>query len=265
MSRVVIHHPLCAEPWTRWRTLAQLVLALILLLGVCASARADASSSAFEAANKLYEEGKFTDAAAAYEKLALSGQGSAALYFNLGNSFFKAGQIGRAIGAYRQAEQIAPRDPDISANLRFARRQIAGPTVESTRVQQWLGRVTLNEWTLLAAGVFWILFLLLAAGQWRPAVRPTLRLWVAVFGFATVFLGGCLCAAVYQRHFTRTAIVIAHDVVVRLGPLAESQEAYTVHDGAELRVVDQKDEWLAVTAGPNRFGWLRRDQVLLSH
>jgi uncharacterized protein YgiM (DUF1202 family) len=64
--------------------------------------------------------------------------------------------------------------------------------------------------------------------------------------------------------FTRTAIVITGDVVVRYGPLAESPTAFTVHDGAELRILDQKDEWLQVNAGPRRTGWLRRDQVLVA-
>ena len=236
-----------------------------LFLGLCsASAQSTNTSPTFEAANKLYEQGKFADAASAYQKLALSGQTSAALFFNLGNAFFKAGQTGRAIAAYRQAQQIMPRDPDVRANLQYARKQAAGPTVTPTAWQQWLGRLSLNEWTLLAAGALWILFLLLAAGQWRPAARPTLRIWVFLFALGTLVLAGCLCAAVYQDRVARTAVVIAHDAVARLGPVSESQEAFTAHDGAELRVQDQKDDWIAVNAGPGRFGWIRRDQVLLS-
>ena len=121
----------------------------------------------------------------------------------------------------------------------------------------------MNEWTLLAAGSVWLLFLSLAAGQWRPALRSSLRIWVAVFALAVLFTGGCLGAAVYERHTVRSAIIISHDAVVRLGPVSESQEAFTAHDGAELRVQDQKDDWLAVSGGPGRFGWIRRDQILL--
>src|SRR5438094_10424308 len=69
------------------RTLCLLVLALCAL-----RARAENPASAFEAGNKLYYEGKFAEAAAAYEKLALSSQASPALYFNLGNACFKSGQ-----------------------------------------------------------------------------------------------------------------------------------------------------------------------------
>src|SRR6266699_3597580 len=99
---------------------------LILLLWCAWSvARAEDASTAFDQANSLYEEGKFTEAAAAYEKMLQQGRASPALYFNLGNAFFKAGQVGRAVLNYRLAERLAPRDPDIRANLKFARSRVA--------------------------------------------------------------------------------------------------------------------------------------------
>jgi len=236
----------------------------LLALVLCPwCARAALSATAFDAANKLYEEGKFADAASAYEKLTQSGQASAALYFNLGNAFFKSGQIGRAIAAYRQAEQITPRDPDLRANLQFARNQTPSPTLVPGRWQRWLGRLTLNEWTFLAAGVLWLWLLLLAVLQWRPALKPTLRWYLYSLAALGLLLSVCAFFTLRQTRFTRTAIVVAHDATVRFGPLPESPSAFTVHDGAELRVLDQKDEWLQVSAGPRRTGWLRRDQALV--
>ncbi|HWI58183.1 MAG TPA: SH3 domain-containing protein, partial [Bacillota bacterium] len=77
-------------------------------------------------------------------------------------------------------------------------------------------------------------------------------------------LGFCLGSALFQTRGTRTAVVIAREAVVRRGPLDESQIAFTVRDGAELRILDQKDDWLQVSTDLRRTGWLRRDQVLLS-
>ena len=242
----------------------QLALCLAIFAGAQCAARGAEAAASFETANKLYEEGKFQDAAAAYQKLALSGETSAALFFNLGNAFFKSGQVGRAIDAYRRAEQINPRDPDIRANLRFARKQSSGPSVDATIVQQWLGRVSLNEWTLMAGAAFWLLFLLLAAMQWRPALRPSLRLLTLLTALAVVVLGVCVGMVYYETRVVRTAVVVTHDAIVRRGPFGESQEAFAAHDGAELRVLDQKDDWVQVSAGPGRFGWVRRDQLLLS-
>ena len=243
--------------------------AVLLLVGVAvvsypAHSPAAVPAAAFDAANKLYEEGKFTDAVSAYEKLAQSGETSAALYFNLGNAFFKSGQIGRAVAAYRTAEQLTPRDPDLRANLQFARNQAQGPTLSPGRWQRWLGRLTLNEWTLLAVVAVWLWLLLLAVLQWRPALKPALRTYVFSLAILAALLCACVAATLRETRFTRTAIVITSEAIVRYGPLAESPTAFTVHDGAELRVLDGKDEWLQVSAGPNRVGWLRRDQTLVS-
>jgi tetratricopeptide (TPR) repeat protein len=238
------------------------LLAAVVITLFPAQSPAAVSAAAFDSANKLYEEGKFAEAASAYETMTEAGQASAALYFNLGNAFFKSGQIGRAIAAYHQAEQLTPRDPDLRANLQFARNQTPSPTLSPTRWQRWLGRLTLNEWTVLAAGAVWIWLLLLAVLQWRPALRPTLRAYVLSIAILAVLLCACAAAALRETRFTRTAIVITGEAVVRYGPLSESPTAFTVHDGAELRILDQKDEWLQVSTDPRRVGWLRRDQVL---
>jgi tetratricopeptide (TPR) repeat protein len=239
-------------------------MVLLFLTLLSSSAFAQPSPAAFETANKLYEQGKFSEAATGYESLLKSGQASPAVYFNLGNACFKAGQIGRAVAAYRKAGQTAPRDPDVQANLKFARNQVQGPTLSPTGWERLLGRLSLNEWSLLAAGAVWLWFLLLTLLQWRPALKPSLRGWVITLGLAAAVFCGGLVEALRETRFTRSAIVVATEAVVRQSPYEDSKNAFTAHDGAELRVLDQKDDWLQVSAGPRFFGWLRRDQVIES-
>jgi len=253
----------CRAQWSIAAGLAVRWLSCLVITLLPLYAQAALSAAGFDAANRLYEEGKFAEAVSAYEKLAQSGQVSAAVYFNLGNAYFKSGQIGRAIAAYRAAQQITPRDPDLRANLQFARNQAPGPTLSPSRWQRWLARLTLNEWTLLAAGAVWLWLLLLAILQWRPALRPALRNYVFSLAVIAALLCACDGAALRETRFTRTAIVVIPEATVRYGWLPESRLAFTVHDGAELQVLDQKDEWIQVTAGPGRIGWLRRDQTLV--
>ena len=86
----------------------------------------------------------------------------------------------RAISA-RPSPRIAGRSCsrrailEIHANLGFVRNQVQGATIRESRWQDWLGQLTLNEWTLLAAGAFWLTFLLLAVGKIRPALVPKMR------------------------------------------------------------------------------------------
>src|SRR6185312_6027110 len=87
----------------------------------------------------------------------------------------KAGNLGKAIAAFRRAELLAPRDSDIHANLDFVRKQIQGATISESRWRNWLGQLTLNEWAILAAIAFWLTFILFAAKQLRPALASKLR------------------------------------------------------------------------------------------
>jgi hypothetical protein len=187
------------------------------------------------------------------------------VYFNLGNARFKSGEVGRAIASYRQAEALAPRDPDVRANLQFVRGQIQGPTQPPDRIRRWLRSLTLNEWTLFASVAVWLWLLLLAWRQWQPALKRALRGLVLTTGAATLIVGLCLGMRLFLDSVP-TVVVISHDAAVRTGPLEDSRTAFTVHDGAELSVLDQKDDWLQVNAGGQWLGWLKRDQVLsLSH
>ncbi|HLX95682.1 MAG TPA: hypothetical protein VKU37_08050 [Verrucomicrobiae bacterium] len=218
-------------------------------------------ASDFNAANKLYAEGKFAAAAGAYEKILQSGAVSPALWFNYGNAEFKLGQLGRALAAYRHAELLAPRDDEVRANLDFVRRQVAGPVWSESRWQEWLGTLTLNEWAWLAAGAFWLTFILLATRQIRPAWRPRLRGLTSGVVLLMILSGAGLGASVVIHYSKSTAVVIAAGATARSGPFAEAQDVFKVHDGAELAVSGRRGNWWQVSDGAGRIGWLPAKQV----
>jgi tetratricopeptide (TPR) repeat protein len=239
-----------------------MLLGSIMLLGSTRAVLAGTPASAFDAANKLYEQGNFRQAADAYKLLVQKGQVSAPLYFNWGNALFKAGQLGQAIYAYQHAEALAPRDPDIRANLQFARNKVQAPTLLPERAVRWLGKLSLTEWTWLAAAALWIWLLFLAAMQWRPALKPSLQNYVVWGGLFILLVCACFAGSFYFHRFDSRAIVIVPETYARLAPLDESQSAFTLHDGAELQVLDQKDQWLQVRIDPRRSGWIRKDDVV---
>jgi tetratricopeptide (TPR) repeat protein len=238
-------------------------LAAAISIFIGAASAAD-FSTAFGAANKLYAEGKFAAAAAGYEKILQSDRVSPALYFNYGNAEFKSGNLGRAIAAYRHAARLAPRDAEVRANLEFARNQVSGPTRRESRwsrIAGWLGMLTLNEWTGLTAIAFWLLFALLAARQFRPALKPALRSLTLGTMVVVVLAGACLSMDA-ALHFNRqTVVIVTPDATARSGPFDEAQSAFTAHNGAELAVLDRRNDWVQVTDGAGRIGWLPGKQV----
>ncbi|MEO5804337.1 MAG: tetratricopeptide repeat protein [Verrucomicrobiota bacterium] len=227
------------------------------------SVQAENISTDFNEANKLYEQGKYSEAAARYETILQAGSVSAPVYFNLGNAFLKSGRVGRAIAAYRNAEKLSPRDPDVRTNLQFAREQAGGgATVPTLRWSSWIGRLTLNEWTILTMIVVSVLFLLLAIRQWRFNLKISLRGFLMLIGILGAFLLVCLATAIHQEFFVRSAVVIVPEAVVRPGPFDESPGAFTLRDGAEVTVLDQKENWLQIADATQRTGWLPEKNVM---
>lgn len=241
----------------------RLCIHLCLILFACAwRLHADYTSDKFDRANKLYEQNKFADAASAYDELVATGKVSAAVFFNRGNAFFKQNQIGKAIASYRQAEKMAPRDPEARANLQFARNQVGGVTLKMERWKNWLNHLTVNEWTALVTITFWLLFALLAVVQWRTELKRTLNKFIIALAAILLLLAVPLGLSIQDFYSNKVAIVTVREAVVRNGPLDESQISFRANDGAELSVLDSKGEWLQVSDG-RRLGWVKHNAVLI--
>jgi tetratricopeptide (TPR) repeat protein len=239
-------------------------LPLVLCLAIPQAAlRADPAAD-FETANKAYEAGRYTDALGAYDKLLANRTVSEALLFNRGNTLVKLGQLGRAIESYRVAQQLAPGDVELRANLEIARtRARGGAPYQTERWRSWLDALSLNEWTALTMAAFWMLFLLLAFAQWRRAAAPYIRKYICAAGAAFLVTGVCLAVELGANYFTHTAIVVAGEADVRNGPFDEAPGLYKVRDGAELNIVDRKDNWVQVADSADRLGWVRLEDVLI--
>jgi tetratricopeptide (TPR) repeat protein len=236
------------------------ILALLAL--VCAGNLLAADmATEFSAANKLYAEGKFPDAANAYGKILQTGAQSPSLLFNDANAEFKSGHPGRAIAAYRRAAQMSPRDAELRANLAFVRNQVQGATLRESRWQNWVGSLTLNEGARLTAVFFWAMFALLAARQIRPALAPKLRSATRLAVALTIFSGAVLALQAANHFNSSVAVVTDAEATARSGPFDEAQSAFTVRDGAELRVLDRHDNWVQVADGAGKTGWLNKKQV----
>jgi len=215
----------------------------------------------FDRANKLYEQGKFPEAAGAYEALAAGGGNNASLWFNLGNAAYKSGQTGRAIVAYRMAERLTPRDPALRANLQFVRGKVYSD--ERTRVPTWKAAVriaTLNEWTALTAMLFWAWCAVLMTGEMTR--RRYTKSLLAGLGLL-LFSGTAGAIAASDLWNENEAVVVAREVTARFGPLDESQAAFQLRDGAEVILLDAKGSWLQVRDAEKRTGWMRRDEAVV--
>ena len=84
---------------------ALIAAVLLAALPLAAAAQGSGDLEAMTATNALYEDGLYEQAARSYQQLADKGYDDPALYYNLGNAYFKQGDLGRAILNYLRAER----------------------------------------------------------------------------------------------------------------------------------------------------------------
>lgn len=247
---------------SRSRRLSWLLAGLWLLTSLAGEVHVADPVVAFELANRLYEEGKYREAAEAYAALAAQGRVSANLCFNEGNAWFKAGQLGRAIVSYRLAARLAPRDPDIEANLRMARELVAGAPPSPPAWWQRVTRpLTLDEWAGLASISLWAASALLILRLLRPDRERGRGRGVGLLLGALVVLGLGLLCSWFDHRDAAEVVVTVPEAVVRYGPLEVSPQLQVIQDGVELKVLDHKDDWLQVGGLSRGLGWVPATNV----
>ena len=245
--------------WLNCACVALILRALFFAIEAHSATNSPEPRHTFETANRLYERGKYSDAAGEYEKLIQSQHLSVPIFFNAGNAYFQNGQLGHAVAAYRRAEMLAPRDPDVRANLAFVRNQMGRSDTRSFW-REALFRLRWSEWAWLFTGATWIWFGWLAWDSWRGAKAN--RGGRAVAGTAWVIVALFFGFATYHRLETVEAVVMVREAAARRGPLAESQTAFTLRDGAEVRLVETREAWHKIADGPRR-GWVRAEDMIL--
>lgn len=239
---------------------ATVLFALLVLAG---SARAQEEILA--SGNQLYQQGDFTAALAAYQAVLDGGFESAALHYNLGNAYFKTGDLGRAILGWERARSLDPSDPDVLANLSLARSLTADAIEPLPRF--WLFSAAALWVDLLARG---LLIAVVAAAWVAVAVGLVVRIlsrredarrvgtWAAVVGGAVVLVFG---TNLFVRELgigrAERGVILADAVPVRSAPADEDDlTLFEIHEGTLVRVDQRAGAWVEVVLEDGKVGWV---------
>ncbi len=221
------------------------------------------AEAAFDEANKLYETGKYAEAAAAYNNLLNSGNKSAEVYYNLGNAYFKEKKTGLAILNYEKALKLSPRDADIKYNLEFAGSFIKESAVEDTvtkLLNSFYYYLTLNELCVMLALAFFALMGLLIYRLFR---KDELSYWFT-FSFSVIF--GLIFVfsvlRIFENENTRSAIVIEPSVEARAAPLETNPASFTIPEGKKVLILNSRKDWVEIfLKSENMKGWIKQDAI----
>lgn len=212
----------------------------------------DDPESVFSHAVSLYEEGSFEEAAGSFSHLAGS-QPSAAVYYNLGNTYYQLRDYAQAILAYRRALLSDPTDPDTLKNLDLTL-EAAGIEPAPEPYLSAIGfRLPWSTWLWLGSIGFWVLLALWALSrplQWNGLWRNT-----GIFLSATILLVSI--AGQVPWFLTRSsAIVLTKEAPLRLAPTATSPLETKLTAGSLVKTGKTYGEYTRVEKDGELQGWV---------
>jgi tetratricopeptide (TPR) repeat protein len=266
------------SPITNYQLLITLLVGIGLLallfvaapLAVAQEQNPVSPTEAMAVGNQNYEAGNYDEAADIYESIIAVGIQNSDLYYNLGNSYFKQGDLGRAILNYRRAHRLNPRDSDIKTNLMIARAQtldqleVSGEGSFSNLIQRAEDWLTLNEASILAL----VLWVIVSAFIIMAILLPQFRqvcLWAAAVVGIFLVIG---LISIFNRHYIEwrypAAVIIAPEVDVTSGPGSTDQYLveFNLHTGAEVNILESRPGWRRVALPGNDFqGWVPEEAI----
>lgn len=222
------------------------------------------SADNFQLAEKLYTQAMKT------------GGTSSVLFYNLGNAYYRQGNLGMALVNYERALKIDPTNHDARVNLEFVKtkitdRQIDSGSIMSTLWENIVGFFHADTWAWIAV----LLFALFLAGCCTYLFSSIIMVKkVSFFGGIGVFL---LCAIAVIISIAAANRVENNDYAIILSPAVQlstspreartqSEEAFLLHEGTKVEVVDSvstpgEGKWYEVKVGHGDRAWIKASEV----
>lgn len=243
---------------------------LIVAIGftTTASAQVDALK---DSADQMYSQGEFEIAADLYEQILSQEYVSAEVHYNLGNAYFKSGNIAACILNYERALKLAPKDEDIIFNLKLANLSVKDRIEEIPHlfiVDWW--KIILSTfgtdgwaWSIVISLILGLMGLLLFKFSGDEGIR---RL---TFYAGVISLMWCAFSAfAAQKNFNHAvrdnrSVVFASTINVKSAPDQKGKDLFVIHEGLVVTVSDELNGWSRVKLANGNIGWVP-SEVLIS-
>jgi tetratricopeptide (TPR) repeat protein len=240
------------------------VFILILLSGF----QLKASEALLDQAEDWYRSDSFDQAVVCYDSLVSEGYVSADLYYNLGNSYYKLGKLGKAILFYEKALRLNPGDEDIRYNLDLANQQItqveAVPEFFLVRIwntmRDWFSA---RSWMWVAILFIWLSFLLGLVFLYSSSIGfRQLAFWLGIVFFLSGGMSFGLAASRYAAEVDDSmAIMTQTNFFVKSAPGEGSNDLFQIREGVKVQIIDEVDGWYRIRLADGKDGWLPVGQV----
>lgn len=243
---------------------------ILFVFFTCLFAKGQAENT-FTKATEAYNDGDYKEAIKLYNAILEDGQHSAALYFNLGNSYYKLNEIASSIYYYEKALLLKPKDPEILNNLGYAQNMTldAIDKMPETGLSKIYKRVTnrlsFDQWAYV--GVFFmflfvVLYILFYYFQYSSRKR-----WAFIGSFIALFIAFVAIVFAYIQYDDfkkyQPAIVFSDEIGINSEPNTKSEEVFVLHAGTKVNVLDELDTWKKIRIADGKTGWVASEHIKL--
>lgn len=240
----------------------------ICLLSLSALANS-ASQKEFEKGNGLFQKGAYVKAIEAYEQILKQGEESSALYFNLGNAYYKTDNIAAAILNYERAKRLNPSDEDIDFNLKLSNLRVTDkiePLPEVFFKRWWANMSSMlstDGWAKVSIGFLFIsLFFFIV---YTISVSVAIKKLFFFGGFLLIFTGAgsyFLGKFSMDLHYSnQEAILFSPSVYIKSSPDERSTDLFILHEGTKVKILDTVGEWKKIRIDNGNLGWVKANEM----
>lgn len=221
--------------------------------------------------DSAYMRNDYASAIQIYESLLQQGE-AAEVYYNLGNSYYKAGEIAKAILNYERALLLQPGSADIRANLEIARSKTVDKVTPIPEIffVSWIKSLInclgVDAWAKVGIGFFLLLLVSLYLFFFsKQVVGKKIGFIAGVVSLLLVIL--CNTFASQQKSTLEArskAIVLSPSVTVRSTPSESGTSLFILHEGHKVEIKDgTMNEWKEIRLEDGKVGWLPSSSIEL--
>ncbi len=222
-----------------------------------------AEDARFIKANELFTDAKFLEAANAYEEILNSGVESGEVYYNLGNAYYKTGNLPKAILNYERALLMLPHDKDIRYNLEMANTQITDKleTVDEFFMITWYhnfkNSTKSDTWALISILAFIVSITSIAFFLFSSTKGiKQISFFLSIILFLISLISFNFSANQKDKLTNRSsAIIFTPSVTIKSSPSASGTELFILHEGTKVRVIEKVSDWYRIQISDGNEGW----------
>lgn len=227
------------------------------------------ASQVLHDATELFQNGKNAEAAEILGSLPKEGTLSTEIYYNLAESQFRAGQIGKSYVNFARAAILSPSDKNTQQKLARLEQQLRLAPTET----QWIGASPVIFGNLRLST---LAFCIAVLGGWTMLIGFIILLFPfelrfsrqnGLFTVATGFVLTLITLLIaiqlgfrYQENRSR-AVVIAPTAVLRSAPADNESVIARLGTGRAVEIGVQRGPWSYAMASQGLQGWIATDQV----